>query len=125
MPEIRFVKTVGALDEFALLADGQSDGSDRRPVLALYVDRTDEALWIAPYDTKTGQPQTWSIQKTSGVMHRHPLGEIAETDPETALMVDALGIVDGQTDVCMGTMYHYVTERAFTLMARVYYPKAK
>lgn len=115
MPQIDYVGTNPlGYDEFHLMADGNSDGSDRRPVLEIYVAQ-DNKIWIAGVE----KPETF--QATNGTVHRHDMDEIAAVDPEMATMMDLCGAV--HNGICMGALTAYVIPRIATLMARVYVPK--
>lgn len=115
MPQIDYVGTNPlGYDEFHLMADGNSDGSDRRPVLGIYVD-TDDRIWIS------GVSDALNFQSTNGTVHRHDMDEIAAADPEMATMMDLCGAV--HNGICMGALAAYVVPRVATLMARVYVPK--
>jgi hypothetical protein len=114
MPQIDYVGTNLRYDEFHLMADGNSDGSDRRPVLEIYVAQ-DNKIWIAGVE----KPETF--QATNGEVHRHDMDDIAAADPETAMLMDLCGAV--HNGICMGALTAYVIPRIATLMARVYVPK--
>lgn len=108
MPDITYVgKSEGDyFDLFHLLADGDANGDNRRPVLEILVS-PDDKIWIAGVDGHgNGIPQ-----ETNGEVHRH-------TDDQ----LEAAGI-DTQY-VCLGAVASYVVPRIATLMGRVYCPKS-
>lgn len=92
------------VDLFHFLADGD------RPVLTICVAH-DDTIWVGPVDCKN-----WDLQKTKGVIHRHPLDESDEILSQAILGVPA-------TNVCSGAIAQYILPRIATMMARVYCPK--
>lgn len=109
MPDITYAgKSEGDyFDLFHLMADGSSDGENRRPVLEILIS-PDDKIWIAGVDGYG----VMVPQETNGKVHRH-------TDEE----FEAKGI---DTEyVCLGAVAGYIVPRIATMMARVYCPKAK
>ena len=94
-------------DLFHYLADGN------RPVMVIAVQPHNDSVWIGPVDAKG-----WQMQKTKGVVHRHPLDESDEILSQAILGVSA-------TDVCVGSIMQYILPRIATMMARVYCPQVK
>lgn len=108
MPDITWVgKSEGDyFDLYHLLADGDSDGHNRRPVLEVLVS-PDNKIWIAGC-AGYGVPVP---QETNGKVHRHVDAVLAEHIGE-----------DNATEICIGSVAQYVLPRIATLMARVYCP---
>ena len=105
MDNITYVgKGENAADLFHCIADGN------RPVMTIAVDIHD-CIWIGPVNAKPSQ-----MQKTKGVVHRHPLDESDEILSQAILGVPA-------TDVCSGSIAQYIVPRTATMMARVYCPQ--
>jgi hypothetical protein len=112
MPDITYAgKSEGdAFDLYHLMADGDSDGQNRRPVLEILVD-SDDHIWVAAIPTVYGPLLATLPQQTKGKVHRH-------TDHELAAAIGE----DNATEICLGAVAAYVLPRVATLMARVYCP---
>lgn len=113
MPDITYAgqSDGGTFELFHLMADGDSDGQNRRPVLEILVDAEDK-IWVAGVPSATvGLPATLP-QVTKGTVHRH-------TDEQ----LEVAGI--DTSYVCLGAVAAYVVPRIATLMARVYCPVIK
>lgn len=109
MPDITYVgKSEGDYFElFHLMADGASDGSNRRPVMEVLVS-PDDKIWISGVDG-------YGVivpQETKGTVHRHKDDELEAAGVDTE-------------HVCLGAVMAYVVPRIATLMARVYCPATK
>ena len=106
MPDITYVgKSDGDyFDLYHMLADGDSDGQNRRPVMEILVD-PENHIWVCGINGLS------IPQVTKGKVHRH-------TDPELAPIIGD----DNATEVCLGSIAQYVVPRIATLMARVYCP---
>ena len=109
MPDITYVgKSDGDyFDLYHLLADGDSNGQNRRPVMEILIDPFDQ-IWVC------GVNGLSIPQVTKGKVHRHTDHELAE----------AIGD-DNATEICLGAVVNYVHPRIATLMARVYCPQEK
>lgn len=102
MPDITYVGRENDTDVFHVLADGDSDGANRRPVLKVLVDDTDR-IWVAAIG------ESLPIL-TRGEAHRHMDEELERSGIDTRY-------------VCLGSVVAYVGPRIVTLMARVYCPR--
>lgn len=110
MPDITYHGSSegGTFEVFYLMADGDSDGQNRRPVLEVLVDR-DDKIWIAAVQSPYVPAVSTLPQVTNGTVHRH-------TDED----LEAAGV--DSACVCLGAVMAYVFPRIATLMARVYCP---